>query len=66
MRDNDITIFDCPKCSTGKLIKRTNTRTGTKFLGCTNFPDCKHTQRPEPEENERFPGGVADSATVWE
>lgn len=33
----------CPKC--GKPLKeRTNRATGSKFLGCTGFPNCKYTK----------------------
>jgi restriction system protein len=31
----------CPKCS-GKLIERTGKH--GKFLGCSNYPKCKHTE----------------------
>jgi hypothetical protein len=30
--DQDITIWDCPECSTGKLVKRTNRKTGDTWL----------------------------------
>ena len=29
----------CPKCGS-KLIKRLSKKTGKKFYGCTNYPDC--------------------------
>lgn len=32
---------DCPDCDTGKLVER-NGKKGV-FLGCSNFPKCKHT-----------------------
>jgi DNA topoisomerase-1 len=33
---------DCPDCEDGQLIVRWG-RYG-KFIGCTNFPDCRHTE----------------------
>lgn len=50
MDDEEITIWDCPQCN-GKLIRRVNRREGTRFLGCTNYPKCKYTQRDESEES---------------
>lgn len=32
----------CPVCS-GELVKRTS-RTGNNFMGCSNYPKCKHTE----------------------
>jgi len=32
----------CPACS-GELIKRTS-QSGNNFMGCSNFPNCKHTE----------------------
>lgn len=29
----------CPKCG-GKLIRRSSKKTGKKFYGCSNYPDC--------------------------
>lgn len=51
-RDDDITIWDCPKCPDGKLIKRTNRRDGSRFLGCTNFPKCRYVSELEKTEDE--------------
>lgn len=62
MNDNDITIWDCPSCGEGKLIKRLNKITKEPFLGCTKFPKCKYTQKPEPVEDD----GIPDAASVWE
>lgn len=61
MKDDDITIWDCPQCSTGKLAKRTNSKTQEKFLGCTNYPKCKYTQPLEKSETD-----IPDAASVWE
>ena len=33
----------CPACQVGVLIERSNTKDNTKFLGCSNFPECKYT-----------------------
>lgn len=62
MNDNDITIWDCPQCTNGKLIKRQNKKTKGHFLGCTNYPKCSYTQKVEPEETD----GIPDAASVWE
>ncbi|MEA1999658.1 MAG: topoisomerase DNA-binding C4 zinc finger domain-containing protein [Euryarchaeota archaeon] len=35
----------CPKCNPPvKLIVKTNSHNGNQFLGCPNWPNCKHTQ----------------------
>jgi ssDNA-binding Zn-finger/Zn-ribbon topoisomerase 1 len=57
MDDNDITIWNCPeKGCNGKLIKRKNKRTGLSFLGCTNFPRCRYTQRDETMDKDDLLG----------
>jgi ssDNA-binding Zn-finger/Zn-ribbon topoisomerase 1 len=61
MKNDDITIWDCPKCGKGKLIKR-KSKTGNNFLGCTEYPKCTYTQKNEKSDD----GGVADAASVWE
>ena len=33
----------CPKCKS-LLVKRTAKRTKKNFMGCSKFPECKHTQ----------------------
>lgn len=33
----------CPECS-GILTERTNSKDGSKFMGCSNFPLCTHTE----------------------
>lgn len=48
LNDPNVTIWDCPACSTGKLIKRKNKK-GQYFLGCTNYPECQYTQKEEPD-----------------
>lgn len=44
-RHNSSTI--CPKCG-GQLVQRTAKRTGRVFLGCSNFPKCRHTKWEQP------------------
>ncbi len=51
--DDDITIWDCPKCIDGKLIRRKNKLTKEVFLGCTNFPKCTYTQPDDTKSEER-------------
>lgn len=36
----------CPACSYGEVVKRTNRRLGTQFLGCSTFPGCSWTYSP--------------------
>ena len=64
MRDEDITTRKCPiaRCN-GRLVIRTNRSTDGKFIGCENYPECRHT---EPIEIEDELNGVADAASVWE
>jgi ssDNA-binding Zn-finger/Zn-ribbon topoisomerase 1 len=43
----------CPLCNTPLKIRRRHAN-GTKFLGCTRFPICRHTQPlPDVLEDER-------------
>lgn len=41
---NIVPIY-CPKCG-GKMVERTNSKNGKKFLGCSNYPslECKHRE----------------------
>lgn len=40
----EVNIF-CPQCELPvKLIVRTNRTNGSQFLGCPNWPKCRHTQ----------------------
>jgi DNA topoisomerase-1 len=34
----------CPDCG-GDLLIRTNHKKGTKFLGCSGYPQCKHAEK---------------------
>lgn len=59
--------IDCPECLASghgrqTLVLRTNTKSGSEFLGCKRWPDCRYT-RPLPEwvlmeraGAERLPG----------
>ena len=48
----DITVFGrppqqdvhCPRCVTGRLERRENSRNQDTFYGCSNYPYCEHTQ----------------------
>jgi hypothetical protein len=35
----------CPKCG-GRMVSRTAKNSGKQFLGCANFPKCRHTVWP--------------------
>ena len=41
--ENDVS---CPLCVTGLLVRRENSRDGSTFYGCSNWPLCDHKQRP--------------------
>ena len=43
---------DCPKCGEQLIIRR-NKREGTRFFGCSNYPECVHTE-PDPSDKSRF------------
>ena len=53
----DVTVFGrppeqdipCPHCKEGHLKRRQSARRGTIFYGCSNWPLCKHTERPCPK-----------------
>jgi len=60
MDNDDVSIWDCPKCRDGKLIKRTNKIAKEDFLGCSEYPKCKYTQKIESSEED-----IKDSFDVW-
>lgn len=62
MESDNETIYKCPDCRAPMVI-RYNQSEGKDFLGCKNFPACKHT---EPYEVEDELNGVPDAASVWE
>ena len=41
--ENDVS---CPVCVTGLLVRRENSRDGSTFYGCSNWPYCDHKQQP--------------------
>ena len=45
----------CPKCGSKMLIR--SGRYG-EFLGCSNFPKCKHVMQINEEENKVKPAGI--------
>ncbi len=45
--DGKATEKVCPDCG-DRLVVRTNKATGSQFLGCANWPECRHTE-PIPE-----------------
>lgn len=40
-KDNPI----CPKCKTGKLVVRVNSKEKTEFISCTNYPKCNYRSK---------------------
>ncbi|MCH8518229.1 type I DNA topoisomerase [Candidatus Gracilibacteria bacterium] len=38
----------CPSCKEGDLIYKFSK--GGKFIGCSNYPECKHIEQPEEEK----------------
>jgi ssDNA-binding Zn-finger/Zn-ribbon topoisomerase 1 len=45
--DGKVTEKVCPECG-GRLVVRTNKATGSQFLGCANYPECRRAE-PIPE-----------------
>lgn len=40
----------CPKCGQGTMVQRqvkSGPKQGTKFLGCSNYPNCNHSEWPK-------------------
>ena len=48
----------CPKCTPDRLVVRVNGDTGEDFLGCENWPECRHTE-PLPLDMQLRRAGVA-------
>ena len=46
-RDERPTLKRCPDCNS-QMVIRTNGYTGDRFLACSGFPRCRHTEH-EPE-----------------
>lgn len=34
----------CPDCPSGQLVERFNTKNGSRFLGCDQYPTCTHSE----------------------
>ena len=34
----------CPKCDSGHMVERVARASGKKFLGCSNYPKCAHSE----------------------
>ena len=53
-RDAPEDIGPCPKCDTGKIVKR-RTKKGRTFWGCSNWPKCDFAtwQNPAAEKEEK-------------
>ncbi len=44
---------ECPKCKEGKLVVRKSIYGA--FLGCSNYPKCRYTERLDGEEHSNLP-----------
>ena len=38
----------CPKCG-GRMVSRTNSRDGSRFWGCADYPTCNGTRNTDGE-----------------
>ena len=45
----------CPRCVKGSLVRRENSRRGSAFYGCSNWPYCEHRQPPCPACGKGLP-----------
>ncbi|AHF80003.1 DNA topoisomerase I [Thermococcus paralvinellae] len=53
--NNEIIVGKCPKCG-GDLVVRYNRKTGKRFVGCSNWPNCDVTY-PLLQRGEIIPTG---------
>lgn len=53
-RRNQKILGDCDKCEDGQLKIIVSKRTGKRFAGCTNYPDC-HNSFPLPQNGGIIP-----------
>jgi ssDNA-binding Zn-finger/Zn-ribbon topoisomerase 1 len=54
----EVSVF-CPECIPRvKLVVRTNRANGSQFLGCPNWPKCRHTQSIPMDVIMRLQGAV--------
>lgn len=42
-QEKENTVGPCKKCNEGTLMIKYSPRTKQKFIGCSNYPDCKNT-----------------------
>lgn len=47
----------CPDCPAGTLVERVNKANRSRFLGCTEYPTCSHTE-PIPAYLELIRAGA--------
>ncbi len=52
-KSND-SSYPCPICTGGTLHERTNSRTGEKFYGCSQYPTCSFTSPRIKMKNQTF------------
>ena len=53
----------CPRCKSGKLVQRTNSKDNTTFWACNRYPKCKHAISEEEYAEYKK---TAEPATVKE
>ncbi len=61
--------IECPFCGLGYMVRRTNRETGEKFLGCSEFPECKGVMEDKPqvlEPEERYPSDSRKKSRRYE
>ena len=65
----DVTVFgrpleddvSCPRCGEGRLVERKNTKDGSSFYGCSNYPWCGHKVDPCSKCSTGLPVRVGDA-----
>jgi len=61
----------CPTCEDGTLVTRTNKTSSGRFIGCSNFPRCTHTEKTCTKcdtpmmRSGRFKVCVNDACNWW-
>ena len=53
--------FPCPACSEGKMVERTNSRSGEKFYGCSRYPSCSFTSPRIKRKDNTFGPAVGNN-----
>ena len=64
----DVTVFGrppegdvpCPRCQEGRMVRRENSRNGSIFYSCSNWPYCEHRGRPCPKCGTGLPRRSGD------